>query len=149
MPGSYDDLGKLIVRVMVGGLLWFHAYGFMRGDPGIGRTLAAWRLPAATAYLGLFTEVVGPLMMIAGVFTRLGAVAVAIFMLVAILLVHVAEIRGLPGSGLHMFKMGMNPAGTHFDKYYLETQMFYLCGAIAVALLGQGRFGLGIGGRWN
>ena len=36
-----------------------------------------------------------------------------------------------------------------YGGYALEVEMFYLFGGLSVALLGAGRFGLGIGGRWN
>ena len=33
--------------------------------------------------------------------------------------------------------------------YALELETFYLVGGLTVVLLGSGRFGAGIGGRWN
>ena len=146
---NLEDLGKLFLRLPVGLLLLLHAYGFLRGDPGIPNAVAAWGLPGFVAWLAFLLEVAGSLMVILGVFTRAGGLAIAIFMLAAIVMYHIMTVEGLPGSGNHLFQMGMNPAGTHFDKYYLETQTFFLFNALAVALLGQGRYGLGIGGRWN
>jgi putative oxidoreductase len=55
-------------------------------------------------------------------------------MLVAVGLVHTSQLVGLNQQG----------------GYGLELQAMYLFGALAVALLGAGRFSLGgIDGRWN
>ena len=55
-------------------------------------------------------------------------------MIVAVLLVHTSEVFTVNSSG----------------GYGLELQAMYLFSAIAVALLGAGRYSLGgIDGRWN
>ena len=56
-------------------------------------------------------------------FSRIGGALVVINMLVAILLVHMGMLTGLNDQG----------------GYVLETQMLYLFGGLAVALLGAGR----------
>ncbi len=135
-----DDIGKLLLRMTVGFLLLFHAYGFLRGDPGIPNAVAAWGLPGFFAYAGFLLELIGAVLIILGVYTRIGALSIVTFMVVGLVMYHVAEITGLRGSGNHLFMLGKNPAGTHPDKYFLETQMFYLFGGLAVALLGSGRY---------
>ncbi|MEA3198421.1 MAG: putative oxidoreductase [Gammaproteobacteria bacterium] len=135
-----DDIGKLLLRMTVGFLLLFHAYGFMRGDPGIPNAVAAWGLPGIFAEVGFLLELIGAVLIILGVYTRAGALSIVTFMVIGLIMYHVAEITGLRGSGNHLFMLGKNPAGTHPDKYFLETQMFYLFGGLAVALLGSGRY---------
>ncbi len=45
--------------------------------------------------------------------------------------------------------MGSLLALNQYGGYALELETFYLLGGLAVFLLGAGRIGLGIGGRWN
>lgn len=79
-------------------------------------------------------EGVAPLALIAGSWTRPAAAILAANMLAALVLGHAHEIfRVEPHGGL-----------------FLEVQWLYLLCAIAVALLGAGRFSLGgAKGRWN
>ena len=135
-----EDSAKLVLRLTVGILMLFHAYGFLRGDPGIPNAVAAWGLPAFFTYIGVGLEVVGACLVILGVQAQLGAVGIVVFMLAGILMYHVAPVQGLHGSGNHLFMLGKNPAGTHVDKYFLESQAFYLFGSLVIVLLGAGRY---------
>jgi putative oxidoreductase len=91
-------------------------------------------LPGAFGYLVYIGEVVAPLMILFGVFTRPAALVVAVNMIVALLLVHTSQVFTLNETG----------------GWALELQGMYLGGAIAVALLGAGRYSLGgTAGRWN
>jgi len=142
---STDDLGKLVVRLVVGILIVFHGLALATGDMGIPNNLVRWGLPASLMWLGFLVEFGGGLMMILGAYARLGGLLLGIFMVIAIIMAH----AGLMGSQNHLFLVANNPAGNHWDHYFLETQMFYLLGGFAVALLGAGRYGLNIGGKWN
>lgn len=127
-----EDLGKLILRVTVGGLLLFHGmHKLLTGIAGIKAMAVAHGLPDALAYGVYLGEVVGPILVLLGVYARIGAGLIVINMIMAIVL-----------SGANL--MGMNAMG----GYQLELEAFYLFGALSVALLGPGRFSLG-GGRWN
>ena len=132
---SSDDLGKLVLRVLVGLLVLVH--GVSKLQNGIGPVLGAVAnagLPSAVAYLVYVGEVLAPLLMIAGFWTRPAALVVAGNMLVAIGLVHGKQIFQLNNTG----------------GWAIELQAMYLFGALAVALLGAGRFSVGgAGGRWN
>ena len=88
-------------------------------------------LPAALAYLVYVGEILAPVLLIVGLFTRPAALIVAINMVVAIWLVHQKDLGALNGQG----------------GWALELQGMYLFSAIAVALFGGGRFGLG--GKYN
>ena len=142
---SNDDLGKLIIRVAVGVLIVFHGLAVLTGDPGIPNRLAAWGLPEQLKWLGFFAEFFGGLMMIAGAYARVGGFLVGLFMVMAIIMSHI----GLMGSQNHLFLVAMNPAGNHWDHYFLDTQMFYLLGGFSVFFLGAGKYGLKMGGEWN
>ncbi len=130
-----DDLGKLVLRVSVGVLILLHGiFKLQNGVDGIAGMLGNNGLPAFLAYGVYIGEVVGPALVILGVFTRIGALLIAGNMLVAFLLAHMQELFSLS-------KMG---------GWALELQGMFLLGAIAIALLGAGRFSVGgIAGRYN
>lgn len=130
-----DDLGKLVLRATLAILILFHGVSkLINGiDPIMGMVTKA-GLPAGLAFLVYVGEVIAPLMILFGIWARLGAVIVAINMIVAVALAH----------GTQLFTMGKT------GGWALELQGFYFFTALAVALLGAGRYSMGgISGRWN
>ena len=135
VAGSHDDGGKLVLRVALGVLILFHGIAKVIGGPAfiIGVATKA-GLPGAFGYLVYVGEVLAPLLLILGLWTRVGALIIVINMIVAVLLVHTSEVFTVNSSG----------------GYALELQAMYLFTAIAIALLGAGRYSLaGARGRWN
>jgi putative oxidoreductase len=132
---SYDDAGKLLLRAALAIMLLFHGVAKLTGGIGfIGAMLAKAGLPEALGYLVYVGEVVAPLMILFGVATRAAAAVVAINMVVAVGLVHMGELFSLNNTG----------------GWALELQGMFLFAAVAVALLGAGRFSLaGKDGRLN
>lgn len=132
---STDDQGKLVLRLVLAILLLFHGVSKLSGGIGfIGGLLEQHGLPAAFGYLVYVGEVVAPLLILVGLYTRAAALVVAINMVVALLLVHTAQFFTLSDTG----------------GWALELQGMFLGTAIVVALLGSGRLSLGgIAGRWN
>lgn len=129
-----EDLGKLVLRLTVGVLLLFHGvHKLLTGIQPIKDMLAAHGLPDALSYGAYMGEVVGPVLIIAGLFSRVGGLLVVVNMIVAVVLAGMGSLMVI----------------TEYGGYALETEMFFLFGGLSVALLGAGRFGLGIGGRWN
>lgn len=130
-----EDQGKLVLRIVLAILILFHGVSKLVGGVGfIAGMLQKAGLPGAFAYLVYIGEVVAPLMILFGVFTRAAALVVAINMVVALLLVHTAQFFTLNEQG----------------GWALELQGMYLGSAIALALLGAGRYSLGgTAGRWN
>lgn len=125
MPGMREDLGKLVLRIAIGGLMLFHGISKITGGiDGISGMLAAKGLPAALAYGVYVGEVLAPLLIIIGLLTRLSAGVFAFNMLVAILLVHSADLTKI---------------GEH-GGWAVELQMLYLLPAVALVLLGPGHF---------
>lgn len=132
--GLLDSLGKLVLRVTVGGLLLLHGvHKLLDGIEPIKHMVAAHGLPAALGYGVYLGEVVGPVLVILGLFTRIGALLIAADLVVAVL---------LAGTGSLLM---LNPMG----GYALEVEALYLFGAVAIFLLGAGRLSLGGTGRWN
>ncbi|WP_229510967.1 MULTISPECIES: DoxX family protein [unclassified Massilia] len=135
IDNAREDFGRLVLRVTLALLLLFHGVSKLFGGVGfITGMLGKMGLPEAIGYLVYVGEVVAPLLILVGVWTRLAALIVAGNMVVAILLVHTREFFTMSGSG----------------GWALELQGMYLFAAIALALLGAGRYS--IGGRaakWN
>lgn len=130
-----DDSGKLVLRAALAILLLFHGVSKLAGGVGfVSSMLANAGLPGFLAYLVYVGEIVAPLMILFGFATRAAAGVVIINMIVAILLVHMGDLFKLSATG----------------GWALELQGMFLVGAIAVALLGAGRFSIGgAAGRFN
>lgn len=135
------DLAKLLIRVNLGFLLIWHGINFAQGNTNQLTALAGIGIPGFIGYpAGIVCEIIAPICAILGIYSRLAGAAMAIFMLFAIGLNHVA-------SG-HLFMLAQNGGG-FYDSYFLERQFFFLWSAVAVFFMGGGRYGLNIGGRWN
>lgn len=129
------DAGKLLLRATLAILLLFHGVAKLSGGIGfVADMLAKAGMPAALGYLVYVGEVLAPLMILVGLFTRPAALVVTINMTVAVLLVHTSQF------------FTRNETG----GWALELQGMYLAASVAVALLGAGRYSLGgAGGRFN
>ncbi len=124
-----EDIGKLLLRLGLGGLLLFHGiHKLLNGLGPIKAMLAAHNLSDTLAYGVYLGELVAPILIILGLFSRIGGLLVVFNMIVALLLAHTAYLLALtPESG----------------GYALELQAFYLICGLAVTLLGAGRIGIG------
>jgi putative oxidoreductase len=135
METKMDDGGRLVLRVLLAVLILFHGVSKLIGGVGfIGGMLAKAGLPSALGYLVYIGEVIAPLLILFGVFTRAAALVVVVNMIVALLLVHTSQFFTLNNQG----------------GWALELQGMYLGAAVAVALLGAGRYSVGgVRGRFN
>ena len=129
------DAGRLVLRVVLAILLLFHGVSKVIGGVGfITGMLAKAGLPAGLGYLVYIGEVAAPALILIGLFTRAAALIVVVNMIVALLLVHTGQFFSLSDTG----------------GWALELQGMYLGSAVALALLGAGRYSIGgAGGRWN
>ena len=134
MQGS-TDLGKLVLRVVLGVLILFHGVFKLIHGPGfVTDALAQTGLPTVLGYGVYVGEVVAPILLILGFWTRLGALIIVINMVVAIALVHLGQVATLADTG----------------GWALELQGMFLGTALAILLLGAGRLSVGgRTGRWN
>jgi putative oxidoreductase len=126
-PLQNVDAGKLIIRLTLGVLLLLHGVAKLmspEGVTGIGGMLASKGLPAFIAYGVYVGEVLAPLMIILGIFSRIGGLLVVANMIVAISLVHAHQI----------FTMGKQ------GGWALELQGFYLFCGLALYFLGSGKY---------
>lgn len=129
------DVGKLVLRVVLGVLILLHGISKLIHGPGfVLQVVADVGLPTVFGYAVYIGEVVAPVLLIIGLWARVGALIVVINMLFAIGLVHTGQIAMLGDAG----------------GWALELQGMYLGAAVAVALLGAGSYSVGgTGGRWN
>ena len=129
------DVAKLILRLTVGLLILLHGISKIQGGPGfILDIVEKAGLPDPFGYLVYVGEVLAPILVIVGLWTRVAAVVIAINMIVAVMLVHTGQL------------LELSPEG----GWALELQGLYLAVPIAIALLGAGRYSVGgVHGRWN
>ncbi|MCK9516153.1 MAG: DoxX family protein [Ottowia sp.] len=130
-----DDIGKLVLRLCLGGLLVLHGIAKLRtGVAWLEGSLASHGLPSVIAYGVYAGEVLGPVLIIIGLWTRIGAALVLVNMIAAVALMHTADFFVLGGGG----------------GWALELQAFYFLTALALLFLGAGRFSVGGSrGHWN
>ena len=122
-----DDIGKLLLRLVIGGLMLIHGVNkLLYGTEQVEGILVSVGLPAFFSFGVILGEVIGPLMLILGYKVRIGAALIAFDMLMAVLLVHSSDFTKLNEGG----------------GWMLELNALYLLGALVVVLLGSGRFGI-------
>ena len=129
-----DDLGKLLLRFAVGGLMLFHGlHKLFGGVEGISGMLVAKGLPGFIAYGVLIGEVVAPILIVLGILTRPAALALAFTMVVAWLMVGTGKTFALDAVG----------------AWAIESLVYFFIGALAVVFLGAGRYSLVSDPAWK
>lgn len=128
------DLGRLLLRLTIGGLLFLHGWHKVTGGTDwIQGMLAAHGLPAFIAYGVYAGEVIAPILLILGILTRLSALTIAGNMIVAWLLVDMPKTFTIDQVG----------------AWGLETLAFFFFGALTIAFLGAGRFSVAGNSVWR
>ena len=122
-----DDAGKLVLRILLGGILLCHGYfKLTHGVEWIRQPLAQWGLPGALSYGTYVAELLAPILLIIGYQVRLAALVIAFDMLMAFTLVVRHRMFSLtPGGG-----------------WAVETEAMILFIAVALVFLGGGRYGV-------
>ena len=130
-----DDFGKLLLRLILGVLILLHGIAkIMEGPAFIISSVTVAGLPAQLAYLVYVGEVLAPILLIVGIWSRPAALVIAGNMVFAIFLVHMKQLVSLNNQG----------------GWALELQGMFLVTALALVFLGAGRFSVGgRGGKWN
>ncbi|MEJ2436864.1 MAG: DoxX family protein [Sulfurovaceae bacterium] len=121
----YSDMGKLILRLMVGGLMLFH--GIHKAINGIGFVkgmLSGHGLPEVLSYGVYVGEILAPLFLIIGWKSRWWAAIMVFNMITAIYLAHGADIFSITAQG----------------AWSIELPMLYLLSALAIVFLGSGKY---------
>ena len=126
LTNQTDALGKLILRLTLGGLMLFHGVGKILNPAmlqSIAKNLTDTGLPVELSWGVYVGEIVAPLLIILGIFSRFGGLLVVINMIFALVLAHSAQVFTLAKSG----------------GWALELQAFYLLCGLAIAFLGSGK----------
>lgn len=120
-----SDLGKLLLRVSIGGLMVFHGISKLyHGHDFIKGMLTSKNLPEYL-WLGVpLGEVFAPICILLGVFTRISSLLVVFTMLMTFYLVHGMEGFSLSQTG------GLK----------VELNLFYLLTSLALFFLGSGKY---------
>lgn len=120
-----SDLGKLLLRVSIGGLMVFHGISKLyHGHDFIKGMLTSKNLPEYL-WLGVpLGELFAPICILLGVFTRISSLLVAFTMLMTFYLVHGMEGFSLSQTG------GLK----------VELNLFYLLTSLALFFLGSGKY---------
>ena len=127
-PAPHTDAGLLLLRFGVGTLLLFHGiYKITHGVAWIAGPLGGVGLPPWVAYGVYIGEVVAPVLLILGLWTRLAGLVIAFSMSMAIFLARRADIDKI------------NPMG---GAWAIELELLFVIGALTLALAGGGRYGL-------
>ena len=128
-----EQFGKLLLRLGVGGLVLFHgAHRLLTGLDPVRDLLTSHKLPEALAYGVYLGEIVGPVLIILGLFTRIGAFLIAVEVLALVVLSGIPQMIAIAPDG----------------GYALEVEALYFASAVALMAIGGGRITLGRG-RWN
>ena len=128
-PAPRIDAGLLLLRFGVGTILLFHGiYKATHGVAWISGPLGKAGLPAWMQYGVYIGEIVAPVLLILGLWTRLAALVIAFNMFMAIFLARRGDIGKI------------NPMG---GAWAIEIEVLLMVAALALALTGGGRFGLG------
>lgn len=127
IPGLNDSIAKLLLRLMIGGMMLFHGWSkIVNGVAGIQGLFASKGIPTFVAYGVYLGEVISPLLILIGFYTRINALVVVGTMVVIILTAHMGDIFTV----------------TKHGAWGIELQMFYLLGALAIFFLGAGKYSL-------
>lgn len=136
-----QDFGKLLLRLAVGGLMLFHGINkvsnFSETNKNLGGLLESHGLPAFLAYGIWLGELAAPALILVGLFTRLGGLAIAGTMVMAVYLAHQQDLVGPDGKFPVLQEMG--------GGWKLELQAFYFLGGLALAFLGSGKIAVASG----
>lgn len=121
------NLGLLLLRIATGGLLLFHGIAKLAlGFDFIKSLLAEKGLPLFL-WLGVpLTEVIAPILLISGVFTRMSGICISFLMALTIILAHAAEAFSISGNG------GLS----------IELNLLYLSCGLTLFFTGGGKYAL-------
>ena len=125
---AHPDTGLLVLRLGLGAILLFHGiYKVTHGVAWIAGPLAQRGLPSALMYGVYVAEVLAPVMLIFGLWTRIAAAIIAFDMVMAIFLVRLGDIGKV------------NPMG---GAWAIEVEAMFLVMALTLLFAGGGRYGL-------
>lgn len=127
------NLGLLILRIAIGGLMLLHGIAKIGHTDFIGGMLAEKGLPSFLSYGVYITEIITPLLIIIGFRTRLSAAVYVLGALFALFLVHSAQ----------LFLLNQN------GGWELELLGLYIAGGLTLFFTGGGKIALSSRNQWD
>ena len=122
-----EDIGKLILRFSIAALMLFHGFSkLFNGIDGIKFLVTNAGLPEFVAYGVYMGEVVFPILIILGLFTRISSLFFALTIVFAIFLAHSSELFVLEETG----------------GLLIELPLIYLLASISIMFIGAGKYSL-------
>jgi len=128
MISKNTDLGLLLLRISVGGLMLFH--GVAKLIHGISFLVENMGAFGYAVYIG---EVLAPIAILIGFRTRIAAVLLAITCVVAIATAHAQDIFSI----------------SEYGGYANELLMLYLLGSAALFFTGAGKYAVSKTNNWD
>ena len=127
MNAKLDDIGKLILRLAMGGMMLPHGiHGVMGGIDGVKKATVDAGLPELIAYGVYMGEFVAPILILLGFCTRVGGLLLAGNMLGTFYIAHSHELLKL----------------NDYGALSLELNYLFFGGGLAILFLGGGRWSL-------
>ena len=117
------DAGILLVRIAVGLIFLLHGWAKIQGMEGTIGFFASLGFPAFLAYFVAWSEIIGGLALIVGIFVRYVGILLGVIMLVAIVKVHWQN-------------------GYKVSEGGYEFALVLMLGAFAITALGAGAYSL-------
>lgn len=127
------DLGLLLLRITIAGLMLFHGVAKLSNLSGIKGMLTNAGLPEFMAYGVFVTELIAPLLILVGFRTRLASPAFFFGMITAMLLAHADNIFAISKTG------GLE----------IELILLYAFGALVLFFTGAGKFAISQSNKWD
>jgi putative oxidoreductase len=121
-----ENLGKLLVRITIAGLMLFHGiHKIQTGVDGLGPMLQAKGVPEIARFGVFVGEVVAPVFILIGFWTRTAALVLAFNMVVAVWLAHANDFLKLQEQS---------------GAWALELQAWYFFISLAIFFMGPGKY---------
>ncbi|WP_299780916.1 DoxX family protein [uncultured Formosa sp.] len=127
------DLGLLVLRVAIAGLMLFHGIAKLSNLEGIKHMLTEVGIPSVLAYGVFITELMAPILIIIGFRTRLASIVFFLGMITAMLLAHSEHILAVSETG------GLQ----------VELLLLYALGALVIFFTGPGKFAMSTTKTWD
>ncbi len=134
MKNFQQNIGLLILRLSIGGLMLFHGiHKLINGVDGLVGMFSNMGLPGFVAYGVYIGEFLAPILIIIGYRTKLASLFVAATMLVATFAAHADDLLKIGDHG----------------EWALELIGLYLFGSLSIFFLGAGKFALSSSNKWD
>lgn len=127
------DVGFLLLRITVAGLMLFHGVAKLSNLNGIKNMLSQAGLPEVMAYGVYITELIAPVLILIGFRTRLASVAFFFGMITAMFLAHSEKMFALSKTG----------------SLEIELILLFAFGALVLFFTGAGKYAVSTPNQWD